>query len=223
MADEIEYKFKIKNDNWKQNILLTEKIIQGYLSLEKDIKIKLEQIEQVSYITINYNNKTIHCGINNKDYENIKTLNKNNVHLSENQELTIRARLVENPETHAKTAFLTIKGPSITAKNGASSNPEFEYSLHYQDTENLLQHTEYKINKTRHTVQHDVYKWEVDIFKDELDGIKIAELEVRNELETPDSWPRWIGENVSDDHQYKNVKLAIKAQQLRTVDWSPTI
>lgn len=63
------------------------------------------------------------------------------------------------------------------------------------------------LRKHRHRILHGNVCWEVDEFLNpELNGLIIAEIELQNEDDVIDI-PNWIGEEVSEDRQYKNAKL----------------
>lgn len=72
------------------------------------------------------------------------------------------------------------------------------------------------IEKTRHLVPHGGYTYEVDVFRGNLDGLTLAE------LETPDpvaaaQLPEWLGREVTGDQRYSNAVLALSDKTLLTV------
>ena len=50
--------------------------------------------------------------------------------------------------------------------------------------------------------------WEIDIFKGKLEGLIIAEIELKSEDEEIGS-PSWCGKEITDDHRYSNASLAM--------------
>jgi adenylate cyclase len=63
------------------------------------------------------------------------------------------------------------------------------------------------LRKIRHEVEHQGHLWEIDLFVDPVfDGLVIAEIELSDEDEQF-VCPDWIGEEVTNDRQYKSAKL----------------
>ncbi|MBR6026380.1 MAG: CYTH domain-containing protein [Neisseriaceae bacterium] len=52
MSVEIERRFLLKNDNWKQNIHKSIEMQQGYMSVEKECTIRLRIIDDKAWLTI---------------------------------------------------------------------------------------------------------------------------------------------------------------------------
>lgn len=114
--------------------------------------------------------------------------------------VTVRVRIMDG-----KRAALTVKGP----KKGISC-PEFEYRVPVPDAEEMLRTMcgTRVLRKIRCRVKHHAAIWELDVFRDGLDGLVLAEIELKN----PDQkirLPRWIGKEVSEDTRYSNHSLAI--------------
>lgn len=64
------------------------------------------------------------------------------------------------------------------------------------------------LEKTRFAVLHAGHLWEIDHFhQSEFKGLVIAEIELKSEDEDFDI-PDWLGEEVTADKQYKNVRMA---------------
>ncbi|MCM1483393.1 MAG: CYTH domain-containing protein [Muribaculaceae bacterium] len=116
-------------------------------------------------------------------------------YLSVNPEATVRVR------TKGERGFLTVKG--IT--QGASRH-EWEYEIPLSDAEEMLRlcPPDKVLEKTRFIVG----RWEVDMFHGRLDGLILAEIELRSEDE-PVTLPSFIGEEVTGDSRYYNSVLAI--------------
>ena len=101
-------------------------------------------------------------------------------------------------------AWLTIK-----ARVQEGVNQEFEYPLPLADAQALLKLCPQPvIEKTRRTIAHQGFVWEVDEFFGLNAGLVVAEIE----LETPAQTfplPDWIGEEVTDDPRYLNANLTV--------------
>lgn len=109
----------------------------------------------------------------------------------------VRVRIMDS------NAVLTIKG-----KTEGISRLEFEYPIPTPDAEEMLGLLCERplIEKTRYTVFHDGWCWEIDEFKGDNAGLLVAEVELANENELI-VLPDWIGKEVSDDPRYFNVNL----------------
>ena len=103
-----------------------------------------------------------------------------------------------------KKAFLTLK----SAAKGFSRN-EFEYEIPVADAEQMLNLfcVGGAIDKVRHIVVYQGFRWEIDEFRGENTGLFIAEIELESETQ---SFPRpeWLGKEVTGDHRYANSQLA---------------
>jgi len=123
-------------------------------------------------------------------------------YLSTKKERTVRVRIF------GKKGFLTIKGETV-----GMTRLEFEYEIPVQEANELLQLCEKPlIEKERFIVLREELKWEIDIFKGENEGLKLAEVELEEESQAVDI-PDWVGEEVTFDRRYFNsslVKLPFK-------------
>ncbi len=118
-------------------------------------------------------------------------------YLNPNKERTVRVRIAGDK------AFLTIKG--ITK---GISRAEFEYEIPVSDADQLLKICEGPlIKKKRYIVIYKGYKWEVDEFSGENEGLVVAEVELENEGQLFER-PGWVGMEVSDDPRFFNSSLA---------------
>lgn len=116
--------------------------------------------------------------------------------LSKNENLVVRIRIMDNQ------GYLTIKG-----KSDGLSRTEFEYEIPAEDARAMLSEFTGKfIQKKRYAIQIGAHCWEVDVFEGNLEGLILAELEVRSETEMFDK-PEWIGKDVSADPAYYNAVL----------------
>jgi CYTH domain-containing protein/CHAD domain-containing protein len=103
----------------------------------------------------------------------------------------------------ARGAVITIKG-----KRHSLTRSEFEYPIPLEDAGLLLSEVCQKplIHKTRFTVPANRQTWEVDEFKNENQGLTVAELELRQNGHRF-SKPTWIGKEISGDERFSNAAL----------------
>ncbi len=100
-------------------------------------------------------------------------------------------------------AWITIKGKTV-----GFTRPEYEYEIPLQDAQEMLDlFCGNAVKKTRYIIHHEGHDWEVDFFKGNHDGLILAEIELSSEEESF-STPNWLGEEVSNDHRYRNSYLA---------------
>lgn len=112
---------------------------------------------------------------------------------------TIRIRAIDR-----KKARLTIK----IGINGHLSRHEFEYDVPMSDAEELLSMANGSmITKTRYEVKHAKHLWEIDVYGGDLEGLVVAEVEMKSEKEQPEL-PDWLGREVTGDNRYSNQSLA---------------
>ncbi len=117
-------------------------------------------------------------------------------YLNATPESTVRVRI------KGDKGFVTIKGKRINLLR-----KEFEYEIPLQDAEELLLLCQKPIiEKVRYEVDYQGYTWEIDEFENENEGLMLAEVEMQNEDETPET-PEWVGEEVTDDFRYYNSNL----------------
>jgi adenylate cyclase len=111
---------------------------------------------------------------------------------------TVRIRAIDR-----KKARLTLK----IGINGLSRH-EFEYDVPMKDAEELLALANGRmISKTRYEVKHARHVWEIDVYGGELEGLVVAEVEMKSEKESPEL-PDWLGREVTGDIRYSNQALA---------------
>lgn len=118
-------------------------------------------------------------------------------YLSSDKERTVRVRIRDDK------AYLTIKGLT----QGVSRD-EFEYEIPLSDAQSMKEMAEgIVIEKTRWIVYFAGKRWEVDEFHGELQGLTVAEIELRSETEEF-QLPPFVGIEVSADPRYYNSVLA---------------
>ena len=97
----------------------------------------------------------------------------------------------------------------ITIKSSVSviSREEFEYEIPLADAEKMLKLTCPKVlSKKRFEIPYLKHLIEVDVFEGKLEGLIVAEIELKDENEEI-YLPIWIDKEVSDDQNYLNVHL----------------
>lgn len=100
--------------------------------------------------------------------------------------------------------FITIKGVSKGA-----SRPEFEYEIPFEDAVELLNNfCGSVVRKIRHKILFHGKVWDVDEFKDENEGLLIAEIELKNEDEQFEL-PEWVTKEVTGDERFYNSNLSM--------------
>lgn len=109
----------------------------------------------------------------------------------------VRVRLMTR--SGVSIAFLTIKG------HGTIERAEFEWEIPVKDAEQILSQGlwDTALVKKRYTLG----RWEVDAFDGGLEGLWLAEIELKSADEEFDK-PKWLGKEVSDDPAFTNVVLA---------------
>ena len=120
-------------------------------------------------------------------------------YIQNEEDRTVRIR------AKADKAFLTIK-----IGKDALSRDEFEYQIPVQDALSMMEILQLKVlSKTRYEIIYDHQLWEVDVFEGKLDGLIIAEIELKAEDESF-IIPPWVGTEVTDDSSYLNARLIEK-------------
>ena len=104
-------------------------------------------------------------------------------------------------------ATIVIKGPRI-----GIVRPEFEYEISIADAERMLTtlcHDDH-LEKQRFFVEDAGATWQVDVYGGLLQGVTIAEIELKQESEEL-ILPRWIGKEVTGDPFYKKINMRARA------------
>ena len=98
----------------------------------------------------------------------------------------------------------------LTIKIGTSSlvRDEYEYIIPIRDAEELMSTAlGIVIEKTRYTVDHAGFTWEIDIFGGAYEGLVVAEVEMAS-LDDRPTLPAWLGKEVTGDRRFSNQVLA---------------
>jgi adenylate cyclase len=67
-----------------------------------------------------------------------------------------------------------------------------------------------QLKKKRYLVYQNDLCWEIDVFEGNLQGLIIAEIELK-EINTSINLPDWIAEEVTEDPSYLNINLILRA------------
>ena len=149
----------------------------------------MKEIERKFIVSIDYLNYI----------ETFKCIDIKQAYLSIEKEKTVRIR------TKGEKAYLTIK-----IGEDSISRDEFEYQIPVQDAISMMEILKLKVlSKTRYEITYEEHLWEVDVFEGTLDGLIIAEIELKSEDEFFNR-PHWLGYEVTDDPSFLNAKLIEK-------------
>lgn len=137
-------------------------------------------------------------------YKNSIYFSETNIHQGYFKGGDTRVRIIskgcydEDPQ-----AFLTIK-----SDRDGMSRWEFEYEILIDDARQMMSlFCKNMIQKTRYRFKEEDKIWEVDIFKEDNEGLILAEIELKSEDEEI-ILPDFIGKEVTNDKRYYNNKLA---------------
>jgi CYTH domain-containing protein len=113
-------------------------------------------------------------------------------------------------------ATVAIKGPRI-----GITQAEFEYEIPIADAERMLSTMcqDDTLEKERFFVEDAGGTWHVDVYSGILQGVVIAEIELKHESQEL-ILPRWIGKEVTGDPSFKKINMrarALSAQLVPTV------
>jgi adenylate cyclase len=117
--------------------------------------------------------------------------------LNTEKERVVRVRIA------GSKGFLTIKGVTRNA-----CRTEYEYEIPKQEALEMLQELciQPTIIKERYTIAFHNCIWEVDVFKNENEGLVIAEIELKSEDQQFEK-PKWVGKEVTHLSEYYNSNL----------------
>lgn len=111
---------------------------------------------------------------------------------------TVRVRIM------GQKGYITIKGPSNAS---GTTRFEWEKEIPVEEVEQLLQLCEPGIiDKTRYLVKAGDYKYEVDEFYGDNEGLVVAEIELPSE-NSVFVHAAWLGQEVTGDRRYYNSML----------------
>ncbi len=120
-------------------------------------------------------------------------------YLSRTPERTVRVRVADGQ------GFLTIKGI-----NAGARRVEFEYEIPLGDATVMIDTlcVAPVLEKDRYTLEYAGFRWEIDVFLGENQGLVVAEIELEQE-EQYFSRPHWLGREVTGDARYYNSNLGV--------------
>jgi adenylate cyclase len=119
-------------------------------------------------------------------------------YLSSIPERTVRVRI------KGDKGYITIKGKG---NDSGAARYEWEKEIPVADVEELLKICEPGvIDKIRHEVPAGRFKWEIDEFFGENEGLTMAEIELDDENAAFER-PAWLGKEVTGDPRYYNSML----------------
>ncbi len=147
MPIEIERKFLLLNNNWREQVKTSYRIRQGYMG----------EIDKAS----------------------------------------VRIRV------QGDRANINIKSAGLSMRR-----MEYEYEIPLDEAEEMLDQLckQPQIDKTRFIVEQGKFKWEIDEFYGDNEGLLVAEIELDDENEAFDK-PEWLGKEVTEEAGYYNVNL----------------
>jgi adenylate cyclase len=148
---EIERKFLVANDEWRQSAVRSVSIRDGLIAAYKDRKVRVRIAGDI--------------------------------------------------------ATVAIKGPRI-----GIVRPEFEYQIPIADAERMLSTIcqDDTLEKQRFFVEDAGATWHVDVYGGILQGVVIAEIELKQEKQEL-ILPPWIGKEVTGDSLYKKINMRERA------------
>lgn len=125
-------------------------------------------------------------------------------YLTSDPKLMVRVRLSKYHDERGEEAWITVKGPTI-----GLTRQEYEYQIPMADAlEMMMLCGDRIIEKTRYCIKHGDHVIELDMFGGELQGLVMAEVEVKSEDEKFEV-PSWFGRDVSHDPAYTNASLSM--------------
>lgn len=190
---EIEKKFLLKNDTWRNEVSEKYQITQGYLAniSKKTIRVR-KRIGSLTehFLTIKVATDTMGKNIEIEkliteiQYETLLSKHFNKINL-------LDSIVEEQGEDWEKLEFKKIK-ENITSEESA----ELDLSC-----------TKI-IRKIRYIIIRGDLKWEIDEFIDHNKGLIMAEVEIKKKKQKVEI-PEWIGEEVTEDKRYYNNYLSV--------------
>lgn len=115
-------------------------------------------------------------------------------YLCSNPESTVRVRI------KGDNAFLTVKGLTI-----GNVRDEWEYSIPLTDAWEMIDRLcDCVLRKNRYEVNHGGLIWEIDEFKGRLSGLVLVEVELPSSDYVIQSYPTFVGKDVTNDCRYYN-------------------
>lgn len=115
--------------------------------------------------------------------------------VTESKEVRIRKRQKPNGATDR----------TLVIKKGKGENRgEYDTSIDLHQFFDLEEASEGSVEKTRYEIESGDHVIELDVYRGELEGLAVAEVEDPEGFEPPE----WFGREVTEDERYKNKNLA---------------
>jgi CYTH domain-containing protein len=108
-------------------------------------------------------------------------------------------------------ATIAIKGPRT-----GIARPEFEYEIPIADAERMLSTicADDTLEKERFFVEDAGAMWQIDVYGGILNGVTIAEIELKQETQEL-ILPSWVGKEITGDPFYKKINMRARALKVR--------
>ena len=206
-SSEIERKFLVIGDAWKDAVQEVFLIQQNYVPSQDDNSIQLRIIESGGQVSVRASHpekgdiSTFHV-----PEEILEKFGRDNLQFIMDGDGTI-------PVGDRVEARIRFKDghPVMTIKakmESAVERYELEFPVSTEDADRLLPYCPERITKLRHRVLAHGTTWEVDVYQGALAGLVVAEIELPH-IDTEFVRPgTWLGAEVTHDARYSNRLLA---------------
>jgi CYTH domain-containing protein len=119
--------------------------------------------------------------------------------------------ILYNPEIRVRS--ISNEGFFMTIKSNTEENlirKEIEIPISKDAYNKLMSEKDvYKVRKNRYLAYEGIYKYEIDVFEDNLKGLACLEVEFKSREEANEFlMPSWVVKEITDDFRYKNSYLA---------------
>ena len=200
---ETEYKFLVKSESWKMIDPAEIKHIKQYYfptTPDDTMALSWRKNDREIAITAAFPDGKIVMPVPQNviatfGEENLEKLGSTNGFIPINQQTEARIREAEG------SYVLTIKAKT----DAIASRLELEFPISAENALKLIPHCPKHIEKTRHVIESNGQRWEVDVFGGRNQGLTTVEIESDK---PPETLPDWIGENITGVEKYSNQKLA---------------
>lgn len=206
MAFEYERKYLVKADAWRNEIMRSDFLHQGYLVSGSTtfVRVRTETTQGLLEIhTVHdHGRRSWEYGLPREDaleilglglgVDEAETDGRAEVVLGGDDRTTVRVRI------SGGDALVTVKGQQT-----GEGKPEWEYEIPLSDAREIMLLARGEIEKTRHTLSRRPYVWTVDEFHGTSAGLFLLEIEGQAVVEEPDL-PAWAGREVTADPRYQN-------------------
>ena len=120
--------------------------------------------------------------------------------------LVVQGYLSQDPLIRVKVlndkAWMIIRG-----RGDAIEFQSWEYQIPWQDAEQMMNLTNFKLSKISRLLKHNSHVWRLDEYLGPLSGLWMAKIELSDKYESYIA-PDWIGKEVSYDSKYYQINLA---------------